>query len=83
MLAGEGYCFTQVRSAVLTLENANHEFFRISEEEFKKKIHDKEIDRALTQCLYLKRPVYIGIPQDLVDMKCESYDNRKTLSIQE
>ena len=36
MLAGEGYCFTQVRSAVMTIEQCDHSFFKISEEEFNK-----------------------------------------------
>jgi len=36
MLAGEGFCFTHVRSAVMTIENSDHTFFKMSEEEFKK-----------------------------------------------
>lgn len=36
MLAGEGYCCTQVRSAVLTIESMNHKFLKMNEEEYKK-----------------------------------------------
>jgi len=34
MQAREGYCFTQVESAVLTILGLNHHFFKMEEEEY-------------------------------------------------
>ena len=38
MLAGEGYCFTQVRSAVSFIEMLNHEDLKMNELDFEKYI---------------------------------------------
>ena len=38
MLAGEGYCFTQVRSAVSFIETLNHEYLKMNELDFEKYI---------------------------------------------
>jgi len=36
MESGEGFCYTQVLLAVTKLEEANAEFFKMTEEEFNK-----------------------------------------------
>ena len=38
MLAGEGYCFTQVRSAVSFIETLNHKALKMNELDFEKYI---------------------------------------------
>lgn len=44
MLAGEGYCYTQVKSAVLTIESINHKFLRMPQEQFQEIMKKKEIE---------------------------------------
>jgi len=43
MQAREGYCFTQVESAVLTILGLNHHFFKMEEEEYNRYFFIKKI----------------------------------------
>jgi len=47
MQAREGYCFTQVESAVLTILGLNHHFFKMEEEEYHRLVNDKRIQHKL------------------------------------
>lgn len=47
MQAREGYCFTQVESAVLTILGLNHHFFKMEEEEYNRLVNEKRIQYKL------------------------------------